>query len=116
MDDPPEAELHMPDVGSREWTDLCEWFVAKATIAIQKAGDKKTEEHVTCILAAFLRETPPKSAETIEMWRKVAEIHVSEWDDGRFSLIDEFPLDPSLDRILGNLPASTNTNELSRNP
>jgi len=97
----------MHDFGPREWTDLCEWFVAKATIAIQEAGDKKTEEHVACMLAAFLRETPPKSAETIEMWREVAEIHVSEWDDGRFSSVDEFPVNPSLDRILGKLSAST---------
>lgn len=104
----------MTDVGSREWTDLCEWFVAKATIAIQEAGDKKTKAHVGRVLAAFFRETPPKSAETIEIWRKVAEIHVSEWDDGRFSLIDEFSLDSSLDRILGNLSASTNVR--SRNP
>lgn len=97
----------MHDFGSREWTDLCEWFVARATIAIQDAGDKKTEEHVACMLAAFLRETPPKSVETIEMWREVAEIHVSEWDDGRFNSVDEFPVNPLLDRILGKFSAST---------
>jgi hypothetical protein len=106
----------MYDFGSREWTDLCKWFVTKATVAIQEAGDKKTEEHVACMLAAFLRETPPKSAETLEMWRKVAEIHVSEWEDGRFNSVAEFPVNLSLDRILRNLSASTKKKVWSRNP
>lgn len=106
----------MHDFGSREWTDLREWFVAKARTAIQETGDEKIKAHVEGILAAFHRETPPKSAETLEMWRKVAEIHVSEWDDGRFNSVAEFPVNPSLDRILRNLSASTKKKVRSRNP
>jgi len=105
----------MHDFGSREWTDLCEWFEAKAKTAIQEAGDEKAKAHVMDTLAAFHRETPPKSAEALEMWREIAEIHVSEWEDGRFNSVEEFPVNPSLDRILRKLSASTKKKVRSRN-
>ncbi len=90
---PEKPNLNRPQVDlTTEWEQLCDWFKSKAAEIIAHSLSERSKEIILFTVAAFCRDSPPRTAEGLEAFRSFAKRHIDHWQSAPLPESGEMPV------------------------